>query len=396
MSTLSNHSPEEVRQQVVIDLRTDDEILRVLASDGSQAPPTAKVVVLVPAHNEEAGIVKTIESLRQQTYPVHRILVMSDNSTDRTVELARAAGAEVHETVNNTEKKGGAMNQGFAMLLPTLEDHDFIMGMDADGMIKEDATEIAMEIFQTRPGLGGVSGSVRCRKPTKWLETAQVLEYEWGRRNMSRSGGKIHVLSGAAAWFPVHVLRHVMRARGTELPGTSAEVMLRGNIVEDYELTLAIRKLGYTVTSSKRVQMFSDLMPTIKMLEGQRMRWYRGTFETTQLYGWNEHTRNTFIAIAWNLFGSAIMALLYPLIAFAYLANGVQPAYWFLLLTPLFIAEYAVVSRTIPGWYAKLFACTFFPMLAYALLLSLIYWRAVWHALRKRPFNWHGDQEHYA
>ena len=351
------------------------------------------VVVLIPAHNEATWIQRTIKSLHDQDYPVTRILVMADNCTDNTVELARAAGAEVHETIDNTHRKAGAMNQGFAMLLPSLRDSDVVMGMDADGVVKHDAIAIALEIFEERPDLGGISGSVRCRRPTGWLETAQVLEYERGRRIMARAGGRIHVLSGAAAFIKVGVLRHVAENRGSTLPGTHGEVMMAENIVEDYELTLAIQKLGYKVTSTKRCEMFSDLMPSIPELEGQRMRWYRGTIETLGLYGITEwHTFRTAMAILFNLFTSSLMALAYVMLAVGWLAVGAEPDPRFFLLIPLFMAEYVIVAHRVPGRWPKAVAYSFFPMWIYGHLLFLVYWRAAWHAMSKKNFQWAGDQ----
>jgi poly-beta-1,6-N-acetyl-D-glucosamine synthase len=376
-----------------IQRRSEDQLLADLEPERDKTKHAVDVVVLIPAHNEEEWIQRTIKSLHDQSYPVKRILVMADNCTDRTVELARAAGAEVHETVDNTFRKAGAMNQGFAMLMPALKDTDVVMGMDADGVIKGDAMEIALEIFESRPDLGGVSGSVRTRKPTGWLETAQVLEYERGRRHMSRAKGQIHVLSGAAAFIKVGVLRHVAESRGSTLPGRKGEVMMPENIVEDYELTLAIQRLGYGVTSSKRCQMFSDLMPTITELEGQRMRWYRGTIETLFLYGIKEwHTFRTAGAILFNLFTSTLMALCYIMIAVGWLAVGAEPNFWFFLLTPLFMAEYIIVSHGVPGRWPKLVAYTFIPMWIYGHLLFLVYWRSAWHALAQRDFHWGGDQ----
>ena len=371
----------------------DDQILADLEPERDESKPVVDVVVLIPAHNEQTWIQRTIQSLYDQTYPVKRILVMADNCTDDTVMLARQSGAEVVETVDNTFRKAGAMNQGFALLLPTLKDTDVVMGMDADGVIKEDAIEIALEIFEARPDLGGVSGSVRTRKPTGWLETAQVLEYERGRRIMSRAKGRIHVLSGAAAFIKVGVLRHVAESRGSTLPGRKGEVMMPENIVEDYELTLAVQRLGYGVTSSKRCQMFSDLMTSVSELEGQRMRWYRGTMETLVLYGIKDsHTFKTAFAIFFNLFTSTIMALAYIMLAVGWLAVGAEPDFRFFLLTPLFMAEYVIVAHKVPGVWPKIVAYSFIPMWIYGHVLFLIYWRSAIHAVRKTDFHWGGDQ----
>ncbi len=74
----------------------------------------SRVVVLVPAHNEEALIADTVASLFAQTRCPDRILVVADNCTDRTPELATAAGAEVFFTQNNRDKKAGGLNQALA------------------------------------------------------------------------------------------------------------------------------------------------------------------------------------------------------------------------------------------------------------------------------------------
>lgn len=56
-------------------------------ADLEQVQP--RVSVLVPARNEEAGIVECIESLAQQSYPDFEILVLDDQSTDNTLDLVR-------------------------------------------------------------------------------------------------------------------------------------------------------------------------------------------------------------------------------------------------------------------------------------------------------------------
>src|SRR5689334_4096127 len=72
-----------------------------------------RITVLVPAHNESAQILATLEGLRDQTLPPTRTIVVADNCSDDTVALALAAGAEVFETTGNTAKKAGALNQAW-------------------------------------------------------------------------------------------------------------------------------------------------------------------------------------------------------------------------------------------------------------------------------------------
>ena len=88
------------------------------ARRAAPAGDTATVFdIIVPAHNEAAGIAATVASLRALDYPAaqFRILVIADNCTDDTAARARAAGATVLEREHATEKgKGYALAHGYA------------------------------------------------------------------------------------------------------------------------------------------------------------------------------------------------------------------------------------------------------------------------------------------
>src|SRR5205807_4822375 len=75
----------------------------------SDAAPRHRFAVLVPAHNEELLIGRLLDNLQQLDYPsdLFEICVVADNCTDRTAELARAAGATVYERVDPTQRAKG-------------------------------------------------------------------------------------------------------------------------------------------------------------------------------------------------------------------------------------------------------------------------------------------------
>jgi cellulose synthase/poly-beta-1,6-N-acetylglucosamine synthase-like glycosyltransferase len=50
-------------------------------------PLAPTVSVIVPAHNEEMGILAAVDSLRHLRYPALEILVIDDGSTDRTLDV---------------------------------------------------------------------------------------------------------------------------------------------------------------------------------------------------------------------------------------------------------------------------------------------------------------------
>ena len=70
-----------------------------------------RIAVLLPCFNEEAAIVRTIEGFRA-ALPGATIYVYDNNSSDRTIELARGAGAVVR--IERMQGKGNVVRRMFA------------------------------------------------------------------------------------------------------------------------------------------------------------------------------------------------------------------------------------------------------------------------------------------
>jgi chlorobactene glucosyltransferase len=60
-----------------------------LSSKSSSFSPLPSVSILIPARDESAVIAETVNSWLAQTYPDFEILILNDNSSDDTAELAR-------------------------------------------------------------------------------------------------------------------------------------------------------------------------------------------------------------------------------------------------------------------------------------------------------------------
>jgi poly-beta-1,6-N-acetyl-D-glucosamine synthase len=356
-------------------------------ADLATVPRKGVAVAIIPAHNEEDGIAATIRSLQEQTAPPRRIVVMADNCTDGTVANARAAGAIVVETKDNAAKKAGAINQGLWIFAKDLADDDYVLCMDADGQLSPQFIENALDIFSTRPDIGGLSGAIVARDPQNMVETAQAIEYARGTRLMGRNRGKVHVLSGACTIFPVGVLRKVAQARGTELPGNKGEVFMEHSLTEDYELTLAIKKLGYHCTSTRRCPVITDVMPTVEMLKVQRLRWFRGAMESLWLYGWSKLTRRIWCGVVWTFIASLIFPLALAIIFASWLIWGTTPEWYFLILFPVFLMESVVVSRRV-GRRGQIVAWMFVPLWLYDNYMFLLYWRALFAAIKGKDKVW--------
>lgn len=100
-------------------------------------PPAIRFDIIVPAHDEEAGIAATVRSLLATDYPptLRRVVVVADNCTDGTVREASAAGATVLERNDPVRRgKGYALAFAFERILSEAT-ADSAVVVDADTMV---------------------------------------------------------------------------------------------------------------------------------------------------------------------------------------------------------------------------------------------------------------------
>src|SRR5580704_3249829 len=111
------------------------EILTALLRPRKSAQPTrdlrSRVAVLVPARNESEGIGATLESIKAQLLPQDVLLVVADNCTDNTADVARGFGATVVERQDTVRiGKGYALDFGLQFLKQNSP--DVVIIIDAD------------------------------------------------------------------------------------------------------------------------------------------------------------------------------------------------------------------------------------------------------------------------
>jgi cellulose synthase/poly-beta-1,6-N-acetylglucosamine synthase-like glycosyltransferase len=93
--------------------------------------PRPSVAVLIPAHDEELTIATAIGSVLPELAPEDRLVVIADNCSDRTPDIAREHGALVIERVEPERKsKGYALRYGLQWLAK--EPPEVVVVLDAD------------------------------------------------------------------------------------------------------------------------------------------------------------------------------------------------------------------------------------------------------------------------
>ena len=354
--------------------------------------PTSQVIVLVPAHNEEEAIEETLESLYRQTRPVDRIIVVCDNCTDRTEEIVEALECDLFRSKNNKQKKAGALNQALEPLYATLSDEDMVLVMDADSILDERFVEEACKVLVSEPQVGAVSAAYIGKKKPGFLPMMQRIEYAHERRRVARRKARVSCLSGTAALFTMGALRHLLRERGKAVPGRTEkpEAYLSVSLTEDFEITLALKTIGYKPLSTKQCISHTDVMPTVSMLWSQRLRWQRGTLETLRLYGLGKTTWRLYLTQVYTYamsLATPLMIALWTISVFA-LHSGLQFSMWILLLLPLSAIEQFIATLRLREWKASLTATTILTLWMYDNMKSVIYWHALIKLLRRTEFEW--------
>ena len=352
-----------------------------------KAPRTGGLVAALPAHNEEAGIAAAIQGLQNQTSPPDHIVVIADNCTDRTVEIARAHGAEVFITTGNTHKKAGALNQFLAEALPHLREDDLVLVQDADSALDPDFLEIARK--NLRGKIGAVGGVFRGSEGGGFVGHLQRNEYARYARDVQRLNGKCLVVTGTAAVMKAGMLRQIGTARlAGELPAGDGRggVYDTSVLTEDNELTFAIRHLGYNVLSPAGCTLVTEIMPTWTDLWKQRLRWKRGAVENCVQYGLTR--------ITWPYWGRQLLTMTGCVITYVYLATivyavffnsfTVQP-FW-LGVTAIFVIERIVTVRY-RGWRYMLAAGLMYELVI-DLFLQIVHTKAYLDALTRRRRDW--------
>jgi len=232
--------------------------------------PTAaltRFVVVVPAHNEAAGLPATLATLARLEWPeaARRVLVVADNCSDATADVARRHGVEVlerHDTVHRG--KGYALAAAFAHVTAEAEPTwDALVVIDAD-------TDVTPDLLAT--------AHARLATGAEALQAAYL----------SRVGtAPLHAITEVALYAS-----HVLRGRARERRRLS--VGLRGNgmilsrrvvtalpytafsAVEDLEYGIQLARAGVRVGLLAESTVRGDMPADHRVAATQRTRWIGG------------------------------------------------------------------------------------------------------------------------
>jgi len=245
---------------------------------GNSGASTPRLVVLIPAHNEEAMIGRTLGNLLPQVAAGSRVVVVADNCTDKTAELARLAGVEVVERQDAQRRgKGYALEAGIHYVKSRavsgaegfVAEPDVVVVVDADTYVYPGTLPaLARQVVRT----GCPAQAINLLNPPAnpgvkdWIST-----FAFRVRNLVRPMGQ------AALGIPCPLM-----GTGMALPWdlVSRARLGSSNLVEDMQLGLDMALAGRPTRFCMHGKVVSDFPDSDKAKLTQRRRWEHGHLAT--------------------------------------------------------------------------------------------------------------------
>lgn len=255
-----HHVKEALRQRKI--RRLGGQVYRPLVS------------VLIPAWNEEVGILSTIKSVLANSYPSIEVVVVNDGSTDATEAKIKnflksrqyakwqAAGKRVRYYAQPNSGKGKALNQAI-----TKSKGEIIITMDADSVADGAMVGNIVRYFAD-PTVDAAVGNVKVAGRLTFLNLLQRLEYLLGFYNKKAHSllNAEYIYGGACAVF---------RRSTFEQIGLFDD----SSITEDIEMSLRTKEQGLRSVYADDAICYTEGASSIMGLLKQRLRWKKGRVE---------------------------------------------------------------------------------------------------------------------
>jgi cellulose synthase/poly-beta-1,6-N-acetylglucosamine synthase-like glycosyltransferase len=348
------------------------------------------VSIIIPAHNEENNIVRTIESALETDYNNKEIIVIDDESKDTTYQLAypyfKKGLIKLIRRIKSNGTKAGAVNHGLLFA-----DGEVIIIIDADTLIGRESIRKMISPLQNK-NHNSVAGNIRIfnekNKRLNLLRQFQKYEYlisfELGRAFNSFFGNLLFV-SGCFGAFK----RKYFDSVGNYDIDT---------ITEDLDLSIKIGKHEGKILFQRQALCYTVVPNTLSSWIKQRIRWSRGQIEAI----WKH--KNIFFGgnfpkkLILSFIDMIFMDVLLLYVRFVWLISLLfyhynYLGYIFLLITIIYICiEYFVFisSIIITRRYEdlKLFFIVPFVVLIYRQLYSVIRLYGYFGWLRNKTISW--------
>ena len=247
---------------------------RRAATPGATPDVTPRLLVLIPAHDEETLLGPCLASVAALRYPADRlsVIVVADNCTDATATVARAAAVQCLER-HDTERRGKPWAIAWALGQIPVDDWDSVIVLDADSLVDPDFAAALSRVDGLRQSVAQGYIDVSNRGDTAltrmaWVWSAVRFRYINGLKN--RCGLNVPLGDGVA--IGTDALRHA--------GGWTAFALS-----ETWELYATMTVLGIRCVGVTSAHLYAQEARALRQSASQRRRWTAGRMQVLLRHG---------------------------------------------------------------------------------------------------------------
>ncbi len=234
-----------------------------------------KFACIIPAHNEEFTIRKTIQSFFASEYPsnLYDVIVVADNCTDLTAGVASANGATVCERNDTIHRgKGHALQWCFERLLDDPKHYDAYVVVDADSIVSKNFLRV-MNVYLERGYVSIQAADLVAPMPGAW--SSEVARVALTLYNYVRPLGRKVVGCSAG-----------LRGNGMCFSSKAIQAVpwQAHSITEDFEYGLLLLFQGIKTVFAPEARVIATMPARPQNAESQRARWETGRFAIIRRY----------------------------------------------------------------------------------------------------------------
>ena len=335
-----------------------------------KAKKMCKYAILIPGRNEEKVIPHLIASIKGQSYPAELldIFVIADNCTDKTAEVARAAGAyHVIERFNKKQiGKGYALDYALNLIKKDFGDNNY------DGYFVFDADNLLDENFITEMNKMFSNGH---RIITSYRNT--------------KNYGTSWVSAGGSLWYlrESRFLNHPRTIMNTSCAISGTGFLVHHEVLdkiggwkfflltEDLEFSLQQVLEGETICYCNNAVLYDEQPVLFSQSWRQRMRWTKGSMQLTKKYFF-KMVKGMFTGRGFACFDLAVSTMI-PLML-TIVSGFVLLA--FTILGIILNLDLTVIARTLFDTFVN----SYFMLLGIAVVSTISEWDKIFAPISKK------------
>lgn len=279
-----------------------------------------RLVVMIPCHNEEDSIGRTLKSLSLSSLPegiIMDVFIALDNCTDDTEgaisEYEDKLNLYLMKTVNNSRRKAGALNQLYQLFYGNMSRSDepnemheksvnnilYFLGIDADVYLDKSSIITLLNEINKDYKIGAISANYTSLLPEKsskiprddpnresmikshkysgvygrFITFCQNMEFADWTIKQKANNYTAEINGGQCSMFRTDAIKEVFKT--SKLNGIYSDE----TDTEDLELTQELRGLGWKCLVSSSARCYVDPMTTNPSFIAQRTKWVSGTID---------------------------------------------------------------------------------------------------------------------